>query len=170
MGIHENNRIFKCDLCHKRFNFDENLQEHIKNVHEKENKVSCEFCGKTEADRKYLKRHILMTHDVDKKFQCTICEARFTLSQYLKQHLKTHNITGESCSVPQNLTPNVKMDCEVCGLSFKPSSMSRHMKRHTSVKPKNKDIIQQKACDICDKLVTYLDRHKKFAHSEDRHL
>ena len=153
MGIHENNRIFKCDLCHKRFNFDENLQEHIstlylhiRKVHENKKDHKCNICDDAFSTASELISHKQRIHE-DKHTKCDFCEKRFKCNQHLSKHIKSTHAS--------------KVECSTCGKSF--GQISKLYLHKRTVHENKKDY----KCNICDKAfrtASALISHKKRIH------
>ena len=96
---------FKCDLCDKTFNRNDNLRKHERDIHNinkhllilkgvndtKEN-FECAQCEKVFNLKDQLKRHSDTVHsqEVD-RYLCELCKKVFTRKDSLKKHQKTHS-------------------------------------------------------------------------------
>ncbi|XP_063618283.1 zinc finger protein 652-A-like isoform X2 [Cydia splendana] len=57
-------KLFECDLCHKKFTFKNQLKDHIKRVHENVKDYQCEHCSKT-----FFSKYEVISH---LRFDCLV--------------------------------------------------------------------------------------------------
>lgn len=68
---HPRRKNFECTLCHKRFNAQYHLNNHLR-THTKEKPFECELCAAKFTSETNLKRHNII-HTSQKPFVCHIC-------------------------------------------------------------------------------------------------
>lgn len=95
---HPRCRNFECTFCHKRFNAQYHLSNHLR-THTKERPFECELCPAKFTSETNLKRHN-MIHTGEKPFVCHMCRKSkliflclliiFHLEQFQVFHRKTH--------------------------------------------------------------------------------
>ena len=92
MAVSEPRKIFlmvPCQYCHKSFNDDQYLMNHMKNVHrEKLPSLPCSWCSKTFVSDEILKRH--MNRCGKRPKSCNVCGATFVTKYHLKKHKIVH--------------------------------------------------------------------------------
>ena len=78
-------KLFKCSLCDKTFEFKRNLKIHHESVHEKKLKYKCTICNKQYNHELSLNHHIKKIHQksMNTKVQCNFCNAKINKG-YLK--------------------------------------------------------------------------------------
>ena len=90
--VSEPRKIFlmvPCQYCHKSFNDDQYLMNHMKNVHrEKLPSLPCSWCSKTFVSDEILKRH--MNRCGKRPKSCNVCAATFVTKYHLKKHKIVH--------------------------------------------------------------------------------
>ena len=148
---------FQCSICSKVYHKKYSLQEHMRTKHTKEESV-CDLCSKIFENRRYLKVHIKNIHSNSEKSLCDQCEKVFGNKKNLKAHIlyvhKTENVS-----------------CEKCGKGYRNRIMIlKHLRKSSCSRGIDKRRKSQKkarggVCDQCQKTVTRLERHKKFAHN-----
>ena len=62
----------RCNLCHKTFSKNYNINTHIKRVHNNLDEFSCDSCGKIFKFEINLKEHTKSVHE-NKKEKCAFC-------------------------------------------------------------------------------------------------
>ncbi|XP_075224325.1 uncharacterized protein LOC142326076 isoform X6 [Lycorma delicatula] len=165
----QKDRPFVCNICDKKFKVKTHLETHVKCVHI-DNPVSCEYCGKVFKQEFYLKNHQDKVHN-ERSSLCEICGKNV---KGYDRHMEMHkgrvevpcDICGKTYSSDKNLRIHKlhvhsnldrKHVCNICGASFKDSTvLKNHLKTHSNER-KHK-------CDICDKTFkfkTVLKTHKR---------
>ena len=99
-----NEKKFNCDMCHKKFKSNADLEEH-KLSHAGDKPFVCNICGKAFARSFHLKVHNRL-HTGERPYKCDICQRTFIDSSALSGHLKTHN-------------EDKPHKCNECGRGFK---------------------------------------------------
>ena len=85
---HNNDYVFKCELCTKIFTRKDNLNVHINNVHECISQLHfCEVCNAKFKRKSDLKRH-LMVHSAT-FYMCKHCNKKFSFNYNLQRHIKS---------------------------------------------------------------------------------
>ena len=109
----DNKKIYRCDRCQFKSNYNINLNRHIAAIHENGKPVDILYCKEENCayrttKRFNLNRHIYNKHrKAQKMYKCTLCIFETKNQKYYKKHLSGHN--GESIS---------KHSCVVCKLAF----------------------------------------------------
>ncbi|XP_055852306.1 zinc finger protein 91 isoform X1 [Episyrphus balteatus] len=140
-------KLFKCDLCDRKYNRKDRLMKHAK-VHAPggketkpkriksetaDKKFLCAFCGKEVSSSSNLVIH-MRRHTGEKPFKCEFCNKGFPRSSDLACHRRTH--TGER---PHK--------CTVCEKAFSRSyKLQTHMRIHSGERPYK--------CTYCEKSFT----------------
>lgn len=140
-------KLFKCDLCDRKYNRKDRLMKHAK-VHTEggkepkpkriksensDKKFLCAFCGKEVSSSSNLVIH-MRRHTGEKPFKCEFCNKGFPRSSDLACHRRTH--TGER---PHK--------CTVCEKAFSRSyKLQTHMRIHSGERPYK--------CNHCEKSFT----------------
>ncbi|XP_046839475.1 zinc finger protein 813-like [Xenia sp. Carnegie-2017] len=136
-------KIHKCSVCHKVFNYASNLRQHML-IHTGEKPYECEYCDKAFNNPSSLRSHLL-SHSEDKPYSCDVsgCDKAFNNPGSLRVHRRVHQ-NEKPFTCPQT-------DCDK---SFKTQAeLSRHVFRHTGQKPYK--------CDECDKAFIRFDDLKR---------
>ena len=134
---------YKCNLCSYTTNRASNFNTHYKMVHLK-SRTLCQLCGKEYSN---ISQHLRVVHKLlrsgrTERRGCEHCGHQF---YDLAQHMRRAHadlVTARDCS------------CTICGEKFtKYANMLRHQQRvHQHVKV---------TCDICQKEVSNIDKHRK---------
>ena len=75
---------YKCTLCKKILQTNENLKSHIYKVH---TNTKCDICNSSFRESRGLKRHKLSVHG-PKKYNCIICQKSFARYDQAQGHLR----------------------------------------------------------------------------------
>jgi uncharacterized Zn-finger protein len=105
--IHNNERLYKCELCDKSFIQNSALTIHTR-IHTNDRPYTCTYlnCDKAFYDSSGLTRH-LRSHEGIKMYKCEKCPKAFTRkSTLIRHHQVTH--TQEEQSDPQEGTEGTK--------------------------------------------------------------
>ena len=182
--------IFICDICEKRFKNKYNLKEHMSCVHSEARPFKCEDCSSSFKMDNHLKKHITRVHNFTKKnlkyhsniknYQCGICSKTFKRSSALNIHaMSIHtNAKDFECDLCSRKFKDKyslkqhkkiihlsirKFKCDVCPMKFKTSSgLNKHKLKHSE--------IRKYKCDLCEsafKFNSTLKNHMISMHSDN---
>ena len=143
---------YPCEVCQKVFSEKTRLIIHAR-THSGERPYVCEDCGFSCSQKDNLRLHKEFRHPVsgqqEKKFTCDICSASFLTNSNLRRHVLIHS------DVKQWV-------CETCGKSFKDAgSLKQHTFSHGS---------SEYRCSLCQQSFSsplYLNRHLSRLHPAD---
>ena len=172
---------FRCKLCEKSFKLKCRMQRHVKKVHEKASETKCELCKKSFYDVYCLQVHMNTFHNKKKNFICDSCDQRFVSKGALLIHTQVRHERSQTSNCDtcdktftskrglrnhlENVHSNFRYKCSLCLETF---SMKSSLKRHFNLKHQNQDEVIK--CDICDKIVSDIRKHKKIMHAvSERH-
>ncbi|KAH9645559.1 hypothetical protein HF086_005208 [Spodoptera exigua] len=112
-----------CGLCHKSFQKNMQLQNHLRN-HRAERRFVCTYCNKAFSQSNNLRAH-LRIHTNERPFKCSECGKAFTQVTNLNNHVRLH--TGERpfvCPEPG------------CNKAYaQVTNLNQHRKRHLNGRP-----------------------------------
>ena len=134
----------KCPNCDKIFNFDSDLEVHMKRIHLKIRDHKCEVCEKMYTNTSALNLH--KTIHKAKSFPCYICDFKAYRKQGMISHIELVHL---------GISPKPYF-CQECGKSF---ALKDHKRIHMD--PSN---LEKYPCDACGRLfglVKNLRRHVK---------
>ena len=165
-----------CEFCEKSFKLKYQMQRHVKKVHEKALETKCALCEKTFSDSSCLQVHMNTFHSKMKNFKCDSCDQRFVskgalISHIQVRHEKTQASKCDTCDKEftsklglshhlENVHSNLRYKCYLCVKTF---SMKSSLNKHFNLKHQNKD--EKIKCDICDKTVSDIGKHKNIMHT-----
>ncbi|XP_077985278.1 putative transcription factor Ovo-like 1 [Glandiceps talaboti] len=107
----ENERLYACSICGKRFYVQRILTRHMK-CHSKEKRHHCSYCGKGFNDNFDLKRHVRI-HTGVRPYKCSECDKAFTQRCSLESHLK--KVHGTELVYAFKQRREKLFVCEECG-------------------------------------------------------
>ncbi|XP_063700791.1 zinc finger protein 62-like [Culicoides brevitarsis] len=84
----DNNKMYKCNYCPKRFRTPSHRTDH-ENTHNTENKYQCDICQNFFKSERVMKSHQKL-HTVGRSHACPICGKMFNRNYHVKLHMKTH--------------------------------------------------------------------------------
>ncbi|XP_052745996.1 zinc finger protein 93 [Bicyclus anynana] len=85
-------KLFKCDVCDKRFDNKYTLVKHTEIHSESRPRHECTVCGKNMSLACNLRRHMLSHKDTRIYYKCYICDKSFTTTQGRDEHvMHIHN-------------------------------------------------------------------------------
>ncbi|KAL7044878.1 hypothetical protein ACKWTF_002091 [Chironomus riparius] len=125
-----NEKLFKCNVCRKRFSNKKLLANH-ESIHTSsiERKTfECKDCGKFLSSQTAVNNHVKWFH-MDRQYSCSSCHKKFATKGSLTEHMKTHS--------------NVKQHvCPICNKEYKTAStLTNHIDTHS---------VTEYKCEICD--------------------
>ena len=98
MMVHNNSKIFNCNICHRSYSTKGNLNLHMR-VHDDLKGFKCNICFKNFQSQNDIKKHYRI-HTGEKPFSCQICDKKFVQKIQLIQHEATHSkIKSFKCSI-----------------------------------------------------------------------
>ncbi|XP_052067652.1 zinc finger protein Xfin-like isoform X2 [Mytilus californianus] len=154
--VHDD-KVSKCDICHKIFPNDSELVEH-KTFHNIPESLKCTVCYLSFQSSSELEEHV-QTHKGQEKHKCDICFKSYTKFGGLEEHReKVHNIYSKKCikchvvffssleyeNHLETECVSKQNTCDVCMQIFKTES---ELQKHLQVHEERKDIV----CSICSK-------------------
>ena len=127
-----------------------------KSVFEVESQNSCKYCLKNFSRKQARIEHEKTFHE-ENMHECDKCDKKFRNKIGLETHIKRKH------------EKNIHYVCETCAKVFENnSSLKRHCitENHEYTEIYKELPKDAKSCDICFKIVTHLDIHKKLYHSD----
>ncbi|XP_061722590.1 zinc finger protein 879-like [Cydia pomonella] len=163
----EGNGSLLCGICHKTFQKNTQLQNHLRN-HRAERRFVCTYCNKAFSQSNNLRAH-LRIHTNERPYKCNECGKAFTQVTNLNNHVRLH--TGERpfvCPEPgcnkayaqvTNLNQHRKRhlggravestyDCTICGQQFQ---QRNHMYTHRREAHYGARSPARHACKLCER-------------------
>jgi KRAB domain-containing zinc finger protein len=99
MGVHSQEKPFKCTKCPFSARVNKELKEHMK-IHVSEKKYKCAECSDFETNSsEKLKNHI-EKHSKEKPFRCPKCKYASKVEDNVSKHMEAHlgkNSTLHDC-------------------------------------------------------------------------
>ena len=108
LHVSEEEKLFACPECERKFALKNQLNEHLRVKHEKRHE--CELCGKKFGEKDKLRSH-RFTHTGERPHQCDQCEYAAAKKYNLDAHKKAKHPAAEQ--------QHSGCTCEICGKSFK---------------------------------------------------
>lgn len=95
-SVHEKQRPWSCDTCHKSFSKKLNRDRHVKVVHKGWIPYKCQECDKTFKWETSYRDHHRVVH-LQHPFKCTVCEATFAQRRSVRTHMRSfHGLSAPS--------------------------------------------------------------------------
>ncbi|XP_026333177.1 zinc finger protein 583-like isoform X2 [Hyposmocoma kahamanoa] len=143
--------LLYCDICHKTFNKNAQLLNHLRN-HRAERRFVCMYCNKAFSQSNNLRAH-LRIHTNERPYKCGECGKAFTQVTNLNNHVRLH--TGERpfvCPEPG------------CNKAYaQVTNLNQHRKRHLNGRP----VESSYECNICGE--QFQQRNHMYNHRRDVH-
>ena len=87
--VQEDERPYKCTVCHKWFVWKSHLNYHMR-IHSGERPYKCTVCDRSYKQMSHLASHMHI-HSGERAYTCTVCDKRFARKINLTQHMRVHN-------------------------------------------------------------------------------
>ncbi|XP_065364263.1 zinc finger protein 91-like [Calliphora vicina] len=150
--VPEEEKIYQCDECDKKFASFNLLKYHKGYTHLKKYAIICDICGKSCRDRLYFMRHMKEHKGYPvAKWPCDICSVEVSSKYELNRHKKLihteENLKEYKCSYCPKISANMnshkqhvhythmserKHACRLCDKKFKRSrELREHLSTHT---------------------------------------
>ncbi|XP_047511086.1 zinc finger protein 239-like isoform X1 [Pieris napi] len=147
----QTNHKYKCNVCHKSFQKNMQLQNHMRN-HRAERRFVCTFCNKAFSQSNNLRAH-LRIHTNERPYKCQECGKAFTQVTNLNNHVRLH--TGERPFV----CPEPGCDKAYAQVT----NLNQHRKRHLSGRP----LETSYQCPMCGQ--SFAQRNHMYTHRREAH-
>ena len=133
----EDQKLFTCQLCNKKFGTNGLRNKHHKLCHPgKPFKMEtplemekCEICNETFLNVTRLTKHLKTEHQSERPYFCKECGKTYKFSKNLRDHMQTH--------------ADVSTTCEICGQTFKGEQL---FKKHYKLRH-----VERFSCTVCEK-------------------
>lgn len=150
--VHHNIKLKQCSVCHKLFENETLMGQHIRETHGK-NAHSCGVCGNSYINERALRAHA-HSHSL---FHCKSCNVSYENIKCYKYHQKQCKFIDRSDVEFKNFT------CDHCGVTYnrKPSLRIHVIQKHLNVLPY--------VCQTCGKrtsTLAHLRSHEKVHKTE----
>lgn len=145
----EEDKLYVCSYCEKRFGFKCNLKAHVERVHMekeevKEKAFQCNLCGKCYSNARSYTEH-MSRHSDEKPFECDKCDNKYSCKRDLQRHV-------------QRVHTEMKITCPHCPMKF---HHRYSLRKHTDIYHSSE---KKYVCYVCGKKFAckvYLDIHLK---------
>ena len=149
-NVHEEEKLFKCDICDAQYTSNHALEGHVKSDHvknkkrkfeiedkeaEKRKRFYCEICDASFSQNGGLTRHIKTIHEGVKSYKCKLCGEDFSHSQELERHNNSKHVLKKKtfqciyCNLPLSRKDKKKEHEMICHKIKRKEKVTRTKKK-----------------------------------------
>ncbi|XP_060072162.1 zinc finger protein 62 homolog [Ylistrum balloti] len=157
--VHFKELYHACDVCSKRFDSMQSLEEH-QTAHVDSKNYACGICGRDFSEEDELSDH-LNEHPTAKPFKCQVCYTQFisltVFATHMDIHLADKSVVDTTNQLSNKEQPSKQFPCKYCDRVF---STSVQRWAHSAVHEKARPY----SCSICGK--KYVNKGSLTSHEE----